>query len=112
MTSWTLDISKLQYYSTIGSLTVWGDPEAGDEIVLPNGFSYILPTPNINYLSSIPTSAGPLINGRPSTVTWTSDTSRFVYQEYPITPEESFQPTTSDEVSAYMREIRELGLLR
>jgi hypothetical protein len=159
MTSWTLDISKLQYYSTIGSLTVWGDPEAGDEIVLPNGFSYILPAPALqtsireytareytattwrgltteNHLGSLLTSDGPLINDY-QTVTRTSDTGGFIYQEIPLSREEFLEGTTDNvvygpgiveqftsgythvvqpdslsEVEEYMREIRELGLLR
>lgn len=107
MTSWTLDISKLQYYSTIGSLTVWGDPEAGDEIVLPNGFSYILSAPVLQSPIRDYFSGEEFLEMS----TRTSEIALEEMQGRPLTPGESFQPITS-EVEEYMREIRELGLLR
>lgn len=107
MTSWTLDISKLQYYSTIGSLTVWGDPEAGDEIVLPNGFSYILSAPVLQSPIRDYFSGEEFLEMS----TRTSELTLESLREYPVSPAESFQPLTS-EVDEYMREIRELGLLR
>ena len=41
MTTWTLDHNTYKYYSTIGELRVWGDPEDGDEVVINDNFSYI-----------------------------------------------------------------------
>lgn len=48
MTTWTLDHNTYKYYSTIGELTVWGDPEDGDEVVINDNFSYIFKPSSIS----------------------------------------------------------------